>query len=144
MSGFLFFDSRDGIFTLPKFLRRHKGRIIKTVTPTTRIRPSTYHSLYKTLETHHEHNLKTFSGFLHSVILFDCYTYRTIFGLCTLKAPTKGEKGPHLGFADSLSIHGSALTQVGQISIVTRQSITLPWRSVRESERQNNHLSNLI
>lgn len=45
------FDSHDGIFILPKFFRRHKGRIIQSVTATTRIRPSTYHSLYKTLRT---------------------------------------------------------------------------------------------
>jgi len=49
------FYSCYGICILPKFLRRHKGRMIINVTATTRIRPSTYHALCKTFEKYHEH-----------------------------------------------------------------------------------------
>lgn len=145
------FCSHNGICILPKFLRRHKGRIIPNVTVTTRIRPSTYHALYKTLKkktNQHEHTLNPFWFSSHSAILFDCCSYRTIFGLLTLQTSTKGEMGATSKLCRLLNIqplkHGTALTQIRHIFIVTRQNITLPLRSVSGTERQSDTLHNLI
>lgn len=61
---------------------------------TTRIRPSTYHSLFKTLKKHHhEHTLNPLWFSSCSVILFGCYSYTTIFFLLTLQVPAKGDIG---------------------------------------------------
>lgn len=68
------FYTHNGIYILPKFLRRHKGRMIPNVTTTTRIRPSTYHALYKTLKKYREHTLNPLWFSSHLVILFAAVT----------------------------------------------------------------------
>lgn len=141
------FYSHNDVFILPKFLRRHKGRIIPNVTVTTRIRPSTYHALYKRIERTHEHTLNPLCFFSHSVNLFAAATELPLASL-PYKLLEKERWGPHLSFVDSLSIqalkHGTALTRVWQIFIVTRKNVTLLLRSVSGTERQNTTLPNLI
>lgn len=66
------FYSCYGICILPKFLRRHKGRMIINVTATTRIRPSTYHALCKTFEKYHEHTSNPSWHFSHSSLIARC------------------------------------------------------------------------
>lgn len=91
------FYSCNSICILPKFLRRHKGRMIPNVTATTRIRPSTYHALYKTFKKYHEHTPEPFWHSSNSADLFDRCSYRSTFSILTLR---QGRWGPCLNFAE--------------------------------------------